>query len=115
MQTTTEALNYARAYVASRAETTVRCDSITLDLYTPNYTAGIEASLDLDFFDPITVTQAQPNSTNLTKTLQIFGISHSISPNSWRTTFSTQEPIIDSFLIGNTLGYGTIGVSKLGY
>lgn len=115
MQTTDEALNYARAYVASRAETTIRCDSITLDLYTPNYTAGIEAALDLDFFDPITVSQAQPNATNLTKTLQIFGVAHSISPNSWRTTFSTQEPIMDSFLIGNTYGYGTIGESKLGY
>ena len=115
METTTEALNYAQAYVASRAETTVRCDSITLDLYTPNYTAGIAAALDLDFFDPITVTQAQPNATNLTKTLQIFGIAHSITPNSWRTTFSTQEPIIDSFILNNTLGYGELDVSKLGY
>jgi hypothetical protein len=55
MQSNEVALDYARAYVASRAETTIRVDSISLDLYTPDYNAGIIAALDLDFFDPITV------------------------------------------------------------
>jgi hypothetical protein len=44
MQTDAIALDYARAYVASRAETTVRCDSIVLDLYTENYTTGVIAA-----------------------------------------------------------------------
>ena len=39
MQTDAVALQYAQAYVASRAETSVRCDAITLDLYTANYNA----------------------------------------------------------------------------
>jgi hypothetical protein len=58
METDAVALDYAQAYVASRAETTVRCDALTLDLYTENYDTGIVAALDLDFFDPITVQLA---------------------------------------------------------
>ena len=117
MQTTTDALNYARAYVASRAETTVRCDAITLDLYTANYAAGTVAALDLDFFDPVTITTTQPaaaGTSTLTKTLQVFGVAHSISVNSWKTTFTTQEPIIDGFLIGSSL-YGVLGTNILSY
>jgi len=117
MQTTTDALNYAQAYVASRAETTVRCDAITLDLYAPNYAAGTVAALDLDFFDPVSITTTQPATTGtstLTKTLQVFGVAHSISVNSWKTTFTTLEPIIDGFLIGSTL-YGVLGTNTLSY
>jgi hypothetical protein len=117
MQTTTDALNYARAYVASRAETTVRCDAITLDLYTANYAAGTVAALDLDFFDPVTITTTQPAATGtstLTKTLQVFGVEHSITVNSWKTTFTTLEPIIDGFLIGSAL-YGVLGTNTLSY
>jgi hypothetical protein len=117
MQTTTDALNYAQAYVASRAETTVRCDAITLDLYTANYTAGTVAALDLDFFDPVTITTTQPavtGTSTLTKTLQVFGVEHSITVNSWKTTFTTLEPIIDGFLIGSAL-YGVLGTNTLSY
>ena len=114
MQTTSEALNYALAYVASRAETTVRCDAITLDLYANNYSAGIVAALNLDYFDPVTITTTQPGNSALTKTLQVFGVQHSISVNSWKTTFTTLEPIIDSFIIGSSL-YGVLGTNTLSY
>ena len=100
MESNAVALDYARAYVASRAETTIRVDAITLDLYTPDYNAGIIAALDLDFFDPITVITTQPGGSNLEKTLQIFGVSNSITPNSFKTTFTTLEPVIDGFIIG---------------
>ena len=100
MQTNAVALDYARAYVASRAETTIRVDAITLDLYTPDYSAGVIAALDLDFFDPITVITTQPGGSNLEKTLQIFGVANSITPNSFKTTFTTLEPVIDGFIIG---------------
>lgn len=73
MQSDAVALDYAQAYVASRAETTIRCDAITLDLYTPNYDTGVVAALNLDFFDPITVITTQPGGSTLSKTLQIFG------------------------------------------
>jgi hypothetical protein len=114
MQTDAVALEYAQAYVASRAETTVRCDAITLDLYTDNYNTGIIAALSLDFFDPVTITTNQPGASTLTKTLQIFGVSMSISPNLWKVTFTTLEPIIDGFILDNAI-YGLLDTGVLSY
>lgn len=113
METDEEALNNALAFVASRQETSIRCDAITLDLYTDNYDAGILAALDLDFFDPVTITTTQPGSSSLTKTLQVFGVSHDIKPTNWKTTLTTLEPIIDSFIIGTN--YGILGTNTLSY
>jgi len=114
MQDTATALNYAQAYVASRAETSVRCDEIQLDLYTANYDAGIIAALDLDYFDPVTITTNQPGATTLTKTLQVFGKSMEITPNFWRVKMTTLEPIIDGFILNSTL-YGILDTSVLSY
>ena len=114
MQTDAVALDYAEAYVASRAETSIRCDAIVLDLYTPNYNTGIVAALDLDFFDPITIITTQPGGSLLEKTLQIFGVRMNITPNSWKTTFTTLEPVIDGFIIGN-VDYGILDTSVLSY
>jgi hypothetical protein len=117
MQDTTTALNYALAYVASRAETTIRCDAMTLDLYYANYNSGIIAALDLDYFDPISITTTQPatiGTSSITKNLQVFGVQHSISVNSWKTTFTTLEPIIDGFILDSTL-YGILGTNTLSY
>jgi hypothetical protein len=113
METDAEALNNAQAFVASRQETSIRCDAVTLDLYTANYDAGITAALDLDFFDPITITTTQPGSSTLTKTLQVFGVSHDIKPSNWKTTLTTLEPIIESFIIGTD--YGILGTNTLSY
>ena len=114
MQTDATALDYAQAYVASRAETSVRCDAITLDLYTANYNAGIIAALDLDYFDPVTITTTQPGASTLTKTLQVFGKAMTITPNSWRVTMTTLEPIIDSFILDSAL-YGLLDTNVLSY
>jgi len=114
MQTDAVALQYAQAYVASRAETAIRCDAITLDLYTPNYDTGVVAALNLDFFNPITIKTTQPGGSLLQKTLQIFGVRMNITPNSWKTTFTTLEPVIDGFIIGN-VDYGILDTSVLSY
>jgi len=111
MQTDAVALDYAQAYVASRAETSIRVDSMVLDLYTANYNTGIIAALDLDFFDPITIITTQPGGSTLEKTLQIFGVKMNITPNSWKTTFTTLEPIIDGFIIG----YSALSEDVLSY
>lgn len=114
MQTDAVALDYAQAYVASRAETSIRCDAIELDLYSPSYNAGILAALTLDFFDPITITTNQPGASTLTKTLQVFGVGHFITPNTWRTTFTTLEPVIDGFILNSTI-YGVLDTGVLAY
>ena len=113
MQTDAVALDYARAYTASRQETSVRCDSLMLDLYTPDYNAGIIAALELDFFDPITVKTTQPGGSYLEKTLQIFGVSNRITPQSFLVNFVTLEALIDGFIIGTE--YGEIGIDSLSY
>lgn len=114
MEDTATALNYARSYVASRAQTSVRCDYLLLDLYTQNYDLGIKAALQLDFFDPVTIQTSQPGSTSITKTEQIFGVSHAITPGSWKTTFLTAEAIIDAFILDSTMS-GVLDTSALSY
>jgi hypothetical protein len=114
METDAVALDYAQAYVASRQETSIRCDAIVLDLYTDNYNSGILAALDLDFFDPITVLTTQPGGSTLSKTLQIFGVRMAITPNSWKITFTTLEPVIDAFILNNSI-YGTLDYNVLSY
>lgn len=114
MQTDAEALDYAKAFIASRKETSIRVDELTLDLQQDNYTAGTIAGLGLDFFSPITITTAQPNSTTLTKTVQVFNIAHQIRPDSWKVKFGTAEPIIDGFIVGSSL-FGILGTSVLSY
>ena len=114
MQTDAVALDYAQAYVASRAETSIRCDAIQLDLYTDNYNTGIIAALSLDYFDPVTITTNQPGGSTLTKTLQVFGVAMSITPNSWKTTLTTLEPIIDGFILDSAI-YGLLDSGVLSY
>jgi len=114
MQTDAVALNYALAYVASRAETSIRCDAIELNLYTDNYNLGIIAALSLDYFDPVTITTNQPGASTLTKTLQVFGVAMSITPNSWKTTLTTLEPIIDGFILNSSI-YGLLDSGVLSY
>jgi len=116
MQTDAVALDYVRAYIASRQATGVRTDMLSLNLNTTS-TAGVTAALQLDYFDPITVKSTQPAATGtstLDKTLQIFGVSHNVTPNNWVTTFTTLEPIIDAFIIGSSQ-YGILGTSVLSY
>jgi hypothetical protein len=114
MQTDAVALQYAQAFVASRKDTVVRVDSLTLDLQQDNYTAGTIAGLGLDFFDPITVTTSQPFNTTLSKTQQVFGVAMQIRPDSWKVNFTTAEPIIDAFILDSTQ-YGILGVSSFSY
>jgi len=114
MQTDAVALDYARAYVASRAETEVTCSGIELDLYTSNYNSGIIAALELDFFDPIRIVTTQPGGSTLDNTLQIFGVATTITPNSFRVFFTTLQPVIDSLILNNNI-YGTLDYNVLSY
>jgi hypothetical protein len=95
METDANALALATAYVTTRKDTTIRIDNITLDLVTLGYTAGVQAALDLDYFDTMEITNFQQGSTSIVKTLQCQGIAHSITPNTWKTTFVTQEALLD--------------------
>jgi hypothetical protein len=95
METDANALALATAYVTTRKDTTIRINNITLDLVTLGYTAGVQAALDLDYFDTMEITNIGQEGTTIVKTLQCQGIAHSITPNTWKTTFVTQEALLD--------------------
>jgi hypothetical protein len=114
METDAEALDYATAFVASRKDTVIRVDELTLDLQQDDYTAGTIAALAIDFFTPVSVTTTQPNNTTLSKTEQVFNITHSITPNSWKVRLGTAEPIIDGFILDSAL-YGILDTSTFSY
>jgi hypothetical protein len=114
VQTDAQSLDIAQAFVATRAETTLRVDALTLDLNTPSYTAGTTAALSLDFFDTIRVKNVGQDGTVIDKTLQCMGVAHEITPATWLTTFVTSEPIIDGFLLDSTL-YGILDTSVITY
>jgi len=95
MQTDPVALSLATAYVQSRKDTSIRIETITLDLMTPSYSAGITAALSLDFFNTVDITNEQPGGSTIQKKLQVQGIAHNITPNTWTTTLATQEPLLD--------------------
>ena len=114
LQTDAQALDIANIYTATRAETSLRVDALTLDLNSPDYETGINAALTLDFFDTIQIKNVGQNGTIIEKTLQCMGVQHIISPSAWTTTFVTSEPIVDGFLLNSTL-YGILGTSVLSY
>jgi hypothetical protein len=114
METDAEALQYGQAFIASRQETNIRVDELTLELFQDNYTAGTIAALELDYFDPIDVTTTQPNSTTLSKTVQVFNINHQIRPDSWKVRYGTAEPIIDGFILDSIIS-GILDTSVLSY
>lgn len=93
MQDDATALANATYYVTARAETSVRCDALVLDIYTDQSTQTI-AALSLDFFDPLTITTSQPGGTTISKTEQVLGVQHKITPNSWKTTLTTAAPMV---------------------
>lgn len=114
VQTDADALNIATAYVQTRAETTIRIDAMTLDLTTPDYAAGITAALDFDYFSNVRVKNVGQDGSTIDKTLQVVGIAHDVTPNSWKTTFTLSEPLVDAFILDSST-YGIIGVSSFSY
>lgn len=112
IDTDANAMNIAKIYVATRSTTTIRIDEMTLDLFDPLVpTATI---LDMDYFDNVLITNVQPDSSTITKNLQVQGVTHTITPNSWITTFVTLEPIVDGFIVGDST-YGVLGEDILSY
>ena len=103
-----DALNIARIYVASRAYNSIRIDSITLDMNTINYAAGITAALSMDYFNTMAIKNVGQNGTVIQKTLQNLGQAYEITPNTFDVTLTTGEPIVAGFILDSTI-YGVLG------
>jgi hypothetical protein len=111
-QTDADALNIARVYVATRQETTIRIDAMTVDLQDPSVPTA--TMLNLDYFSNLAITNIQPDGSTIAKTLQCQGLAWDITPNKMIVTVTTLEPIVDGFIIGSSVS-GIIGVSTMAY
>ena len=106
-------LNVAREYVTTRKETTIRIDAMTVDLL--DTAVPTDTMIALDYFNNLKITNLQPDGSEIVKILQVQGLKWDITPNRMTATVTTLEPIADGFIIGNTFGFGTIGVSTMSY
>ena len=111
-QTDADALNIAKIYVATRAETTIRIDAMTVDLLDPDVPTA--TMLALDYFSNLKITNVQPDGSTIVKTLQAQGLDWNITPNSMRVTVTTLEPIVEGFIIGSAVS-GIIGTNIMAY
>ena len=111
-ETDAQVLDIARIYVATRAETTIRIDAMTIDLL--DTAVPTNTIIGLDYFDNVKITNVQPDGSTIVKTLQVQGLAWDITPNSMKCTVTTLEPIVEGFIIGSST-YGIIGQSILGY
>jgi hypothetical protein len=111
-QTDTDTLNIAKIYVATRAETTIRIDAMTVDLLDPNVPTA--TMLGLDYFSNLKITNVQPDGSTIVKTLQAQGLAWDITPNAMKVTVTTLEPIVEGFIIGSSIS-GIIGTNIMAY
>jgi hypothetical protein len=111
-QTDVDTLNIAKIYVATRKETTIRIDAMTVDLLDPDVPTA--TMLELDYFQPLKITNVQPDGSTIVKTLQAQGLAWDITPNSMKVTVTTLEPIVEGFIIGSAVS-GIIGTSIMAY
>lgn len=112
IDTDANAFNIAATYVATRQETTIRIDAMTLDLLNP--AVPTDTIIGLEYFTNMTISNIQPNGGTLVKTLQCQGLAWDITPTSMQCTVTTLESVTDGFLIGNAV-QGIIGVSAMTY
>ena len=111
-QTDAQVQDIADIYVATRKETTIRIDAMTLDLLDSN--VPTDTIIGLDYFQNVEITNDQPGGSTIVKTLQVQGLAWDITPNSMKCTVTTLEPIVEGFIVGSST-YGIIGQSILGY
>jgi len=112
LQTDADALNVAKIYVATRKETTIRIDAMTVDLLDPDVPTA--TMLGLDYFSNLKITNVQPDGSTIVKTLQAQGLAWDITPNSMKVTVTTLEPIVEGFIIGSDIS-GIIGTNIMAY
>ena len=111
-ETDAQVLDAAKIYVATRKETTIRIDAMTVDLL--DTAVPTDTMIGLDYFDNVKITNVQPDGSTIVKTLQVQGLAWDITPNSMKCTVTTLEPIVEGFIVGSST-YGIIGQSIMGY
>ena len=111
-ETDAQVLDAAKIYVATRKETTIRIDAMTVDLL--DTAVPTDTMIGLDYFENVKITNVQPDGSTIVKTLQVQGLAWDITPNSMKCTVTTLEPIVEGCIVGAST-YGIIGQSIMGY
>jgi hypothetical protein len=111
-QTDEIVLNVAREYCATRKETTIRIDEMTVDLQ--DTSVPTDTMIGLDYFQNVEITNEQPDGSTIVKTLQVQGLKWDINPNKLVCSVTTLEPIGEAFIIGSA-NWGIIGQSIMSY
>jgi hypothetical protein len=111
-QTDAQVQDITNIYCQTRKETTIRIDSMTVDLLDPN--VPTDTMIALDYFQNLEITNQQPDGSTIVKTLQVQGLEWSITANNMKCTVTTLEPIVEGFILGSS-NYGIIGQSIMGY
>ena len=101
VQTDAEALNQAKALLATRKDTETRIDSIQLNIIDGDDVALCEAGLAIELLDCVEITKGMPGSTTIERTLLVQGINHDLSNRRMITTLFTGEALIDGFILGS--------------
>jgi hypothetical protein len=113
VETDAEALNMAKMLLASRKDTELRVDEMTVNL--ADSTAGLqEAILRMELLDYLRVTKHLSGSSEIVRDVLAYGIDHDVNQNSFKTTIYTGEPIVQAFLLDSTT-QGIIGQNVLSY
>jgi hypothetical protein len=112
VDTDASALNIARTYVATRAETTIRIDAMTVDLLDPD--VPTDTMIALDYFQNLRITNVGEAGSTIIKTLQVQGLTWNISPNAMDVTVTTLEQLTNGFVISSPVS-GIIGESAMTY
>lgn len=114
-QTDADALNQAQMIIASRKEVgaDLRMESMTIDAFDGSDTNRVTKALQLDVFDPISVTQVFPSGNAVSQTV-ITGVGYDITPNSFTTTFTTAQPFAVGFVLDSSVD-GLLDEDSLAY
>jgi hypothetical protein len=114
MQTDTEALDMAKMLLVSRKDTSVRVDTLTLNLLDTSTPTRQTAGLSAELLDAIRVTKTLSGSSTLTADVLIQGIQHNITRNKFETIYYTGESLVKGFLLDSTT-QGILGTNVLSY
>jgi hypothetical protein len=104
----------AKMLLVSRKDTSIRVDTLTLNLLDTDTPARQTAGLSAELLDAIRVTKTLSGSTTLTADVLIQGIQHNVARNKFETIYFTGESLIKGFLLDSTT-QGIIGTNVLSY
>lgn len=114
VQTDAEALNQAKAILATRKDPEPRIDSIQLNLYDDTNPTKPLSGVDIELLDGVTVIKTMPGSSSITQSSVVIGINHDITKQSFLTTLLTSEPLLSGFVLNSTTD-GILGSDVLSY